>query len=312
MKTWYEMKSGQHAKSEGQINIVVTQIKTVESNTISNELSGELSPNIEPIKIPWFTAISLSFLIVASLVTGVFYWYTVYYNPEEYYVPVMHTFQTPNPTPNDHENNHLINTAPGDELENELPTPTEPPRPEMDPLPEFVELWEEYDNRGIVGRLIIADADVLVLQKEGNDIAGEDRGYFVLLDSGVDLLIGEEHNMVVYVYGENPIRQTLQAYFDYGFFLENPTITFSTMYGEFDWEIFSFYVAPAAFPFMTVNHESDEIWGEVVEQFTLASLYNTRLDVTMYDQILTLTAQTDAHPDLYYVLQARMLRHITS
>ena len=88
-------------------------------------------------------------------------------------------------------------------------------------------------------------------------------------------------------------------------------MVFNTMYAEYEWEIFSFYVAPSDFPFAVVDHPF-ETWGDMVEMFTLASLYNTRLDVTEFDQILTLTTPTSSSAELYYVLQARLLRHITS
>ncbi|MCL2499407.1 MAG: hypothetical protein FWE90_03615 [Defluviitaleaceae bacterium] len=328
MGNWYEIKSGQPAKSEGQSIIYVTHEKSDNANVISNELSGELSPNIEAIKIPLFTAISLTFLITASLVTGIVYWYTAYYDPGEYYVPAMQTFNTPNPPPLNNPSDDMPPISPNDKHDED--PPLAPTRPEMDPLPEFVALWEENNNHDIVGRLVFADIDILVLQNDEDTLAWRLDGMMMdskgnttysltpndvsLLHSEVDLLIGEAHNMVVVLTAPtmSPVWESFRAYLNYEFFLENPTITFNTLYGDFDWEIFSFYVAPTVFPFKTVNHENDEIWGETVEQFTLASLYNTRLDVTMYDQILTIATPTDVSPDLFYVLQARMLRHITS
>jgi hypothetical protein len=89
-------------------------------------------------------------------------------------------------------------------------------------------------------------------------------------------------------------------------------ISLSTLFGEMEWEIFSYYVAPSDFPFAVVDHPDDDIWGEMVEQFTLVSLYNTMLDVNMYDQVLTIVVPTTVNPELFYILQARMLRQITS
>ncbi|MCL2187247.1 MAG: hypothetical protein FWC16_04185 [Defluviitaleaceae bacterium] len=308
---WYEVKSGQRKSQKSEVIYITRQVQN-ESKIISTEINGELTPNYETIKIPWFTVGILAFLCVASLVTGVIYWYTAYFNPDDYYTPTMLAVATPAPVPTAENTAPPINGETTNDAYYTPPYETQVyvPRPQMDPLPEFVALWEEYDNPYIVGRLLIADMDMLVLQYETNDFGASPYGW-VFLDHQVDLLIGEEHNMVIHVSADSPVRDALQAYLEYDFFLMFPTIQFSTMYGNFDWEIFSFYVAPDVFPFKKINHPSDAAFGDAVEQFTMASLYNTRLDVMQYDQILTITAPT-ANPALHYVLQARMLRKITS
>ncbi|MCL2355996.1 MAG: class B sortase [Defluviitaleaceae bacterium] len=268
-------------------------------------------------KIPWVTVAVLAILCIATLGTGVFHWHRNYFSPADYAAYVSTDVEPPS---RDFEYDE---SAPGELAETELAEifddVPEIIRPDIEPLPEFVALREEHDNDDIVAVLTLADNEVLVMQTDNNefylthDINREpSEAGSVFMDSETDLLMGFDHNFVVHVPPGNALRQILQEYASYDFFLIHPTISLFTLYGNFDWEIFAFYIAPDAFPFMTVNHPDDDAWGIAVEQFTLAALYNTRLDVTLYDQIITITSPIEAGSNFYYVLQARMLRHITS
>jgi len=298
-------------------NVMVEETPEIKAETIGESTLAEA---VESIKIPWGTVVILAVLCVASLGTGIYYWYTNYYSPEDYTSHVDVEFaaaagyeQSEEPQDNAHTGPEQYQEIAPDEQEPEII------RPEMDPLPEFIELWEEYDNDEIVAVLTLTENEILVMQTDNNefylthDINREQSEIgWAFLDYSVDLLLGFDHNMVVYAPVGTVLSEVIQEYASYDFFLANPTISFSTLYGNFDWEIFAFYIAPDVFPFMTVNHPDDDIWGDTVEQFTLASLYNTMLDVTEYDQIITIASPTEIGSSLYYVLQARMLRHITS
>jgi len=269
-------------------------------------------------KIPWATVVILAVIVVASLVTGIYHWYSSYFQPSDSVPPEYidknpdNTINAPVPTPGA---NTADNPA-SDTADPEIPVME---RPAIDPLPEFLLLWEEHGNEDIVAVLNLAETEFLVVQSNDNafyithDI---NRNYsssgWVFLDYQVDLFMGLEHNMVIFDPVGGFMREAIQEYAEYDHYLEHPTILFSTLYGDFEWEIFAFYVAPVDFPFAVVNHPTDDIWGEAVEQFTLVSLYNTMLDVTMYDQILTIAVPTNIDPELFYILQARMLRQITS
>jgi len=255
-----------------------------------------------PPPIPKFTVFMLAVLCLLSLGTGIYYWYTTYYMPVGETMPAMAEV-TPVQEPED--------VAAVDEDEY-LPEYEEyddfmfaPPRPELDPRPQFVALWEQFGNEGIVGHLFIEGTEL------DEYIVHGQRNGAVFLDYDVDIFLDWELNIVIHGYDGSVMQSILREYFEYEFFLENPLVVFNTMYAEYEWEIFSFYVAPMDFPFAVVDHPF-ETWGDMVEMFTLASLYNTRLDVTEFDQILTLTTPTSTSAELYYVLQARLLRHITS
>jgi hypothetical protein len=261
--------------------------------------------------IPWGTVIVLAFLVAASLGTGIFHWYRNYFNPAEEAPRPAATYLadapvTPPPT---------VQTPPAEtpnqQPDNDAEAVTEPQRPVMEPLPEFVALRAEHGNDSIVAVLTIAESEALVVQLPSGERTPPANGW-VLLDYEVDLLMGLDHNMVIYVPVGAALREAIQEYISYDFFLMHPMLSLSTLYGAFDWEIFAFYIAPDIFPIMTVNHPTDNAWGDMVEQFTVAAMYNTRLDVTQYDQVITIASPTGAGGGLYYVLQARLLRHITS
>ena len=287
----------------------------------------------EPTKASRGVVAILAFLCVASLGTGILHWYRNYYNPTEYVSHVNAGFTSAEGQDEEPQNNEqaeieqqqdYVAIAPdeNESAESAEPIKEQAPemnRPSMEPLPKFIELWDTYGNDDIFAVLTLADNEILVMQADNNvfylihDINREPSEIgMAFLDYSVDLLLGFDHNMVVYAPLGTVLSQVLREYVNYDFFLANPTISFSTLYGNFDWEIFAFYIAPNIFPFMTVNHPNDDIWGDVVEQFTLAALYNTRLDVTQYDQIITIASPTEPGSRLYYVLQARMLRQITS
>jgi hypothetical protein len=299
-------------ENEKQPQKIKLEITFSDSSVMEKEIlltsDTAVSPPADSQKMPWITVGILAFIVCASLATGVYHWYTEYFQSTE---AVYHAAET--------EDEQLEEIEPIDEIEtDEQDVPPEIPRPEMDVFPEFIALWEEYGNEDIAAVLTLGGEEFMVTQSDDNvfyithDINRNRSPHgWVFLDSEVDLLTGSEHNMVVYDPVGGFIRR-IREYVDYDYFLANPAISFSTLYGNFEWEIFAFYVAPRDFPFAVVNHESDEAWGAVLEQFTMASMYNTMLDVTMYDQILTVAVPTDISPDLFYVLQARMLRHITS
>jgi len=305
-------------KSTLEKEIILTDKSAADKKVIIFDETTEESDKSDSGKIPWVTVVILAVIVVASLATGIYHWYSSYFQPSDSVPPEYieknpdNTINAPVPTPGA---NTADNPA-SDTADPEIPVME---RPAIDPLPEFLLLWEEYDNEDIVAVLTLAGTEFLVVQSSDNafyithDI---NRNYsssgWVFLDHQVDLFMGLEHNMVVFDPVGGFMRETIQEYAEYNYYLEHPTISFSTLYGDFEWEIFAFYVAPVDFPFAVVNHPNDETWGEMVEQFTLVSLYNTMLDVTMYDQILTIAVPTNIDPELFYVLQARMLRQITS
>jgi len=283
----------------------------------------EEAKSSDAIKMPWAAVAILAFIVCASLATGAYHWYNSYFAPPDIVEPAL--VATGDERTPEEEINNLVNDDIDAAAEQSEPEQSdEPERQEgqrypIEPLPEFLLLWEEHGNEDIVAILALGETEVLVVQSNDNafyithdvDRDLSTRGW-VFLDYQIDLYMGLEHNMVIYDPVGEFLRQVIQEYAEYSFFLRNPTILLSTLFGEIEWEIFAYYVAPADFPFSIVTHPDDDIWGEMIEQFTIASLYNTRLDVNEEDQVLTIVVPTSVDPELFYVLQARMLRQITS
>jgi len=311
-----EITFSDHSTLEKEI--ILTDKNAADKKVIIFDENTKESNQTESGKIPWATVVVLGVIVVASLVTGIYHWYSSYFQPSDT-IPPAHTGENPDNSINTPVSTPDANAA--DDTPSDITDPEAPgiQRPAIDPLPEFLVLWEEHGNEDIVAVLTLGETEFLVVQSSDNafyithDI---NRNYsssgWVFLDYQVDLFMGLEHNMVIFDPIGGFMRETIQEYAEYDHYLEHPTILFSTLYGDFEWEIFAFYVAPVDFPFAVVNHPDDDVWGETVEQFTLVSLYNTMLDVTMYDQILTIAVPTNIDPELFYVLQARMLRQITS
>ena len=273
-------------------------------------------------KMPWIAAAVLACIVCASFATGIFHWYNTYYNPADALEPGYvdaNGGRNPGNTANEPSNGNA-----NEVIEQGTEEPGQPDQPSgsrygIEPLPEFLLLWEEYGNEDIVAVLTLAETEFLIVQSNDNafyithDINRNPSLHgWLFLDHEVDIYMGLENNMVLYDPVGAFLRQIIQEYADYDFFLRNPTILLSSLYGDYEWEIFSYSVLPTEFPFRTVNHPDDDEWGEAVAQFLGASLINTRLDVTMEDQVLTIAVPTTVDPELFHILQARMLRQITS
>jgi len=307
-----------------KMEITFSDESTINKEIIISGKEPEMKKAVAETKMPWVAVAILSFIVCASLVTGVYHWYTTYYRqPGETAEPGLVIGGERNPDNNDVNEQGREDEVKNPEQEDADQTgqtgQQEGPRYGIEPLPEFVALWEEYGNEDIVAILTMGETEMLVVQSNDNafyithDIHrnSSPQGW-VFLDHQVDIFTGLEHNMVIYDPVGEFLRQIIQEYADYDFFLRNPVITLSTLFGEIEWEVFSYYVAPSDFPFAIVDHPDDDVWGDIIEQFTLASLYNTRLDVNLYDQVLTIVVPTTVNPELFYILQARMLREVTS
>ena len=252
--------------------------------------------------IPKFTVVCLIILCTLSFATGVWYWYTTYYIESDVIIIV------------DAGGEYIIETTSEPE-ETQEPEPTYheepvinlPTRPILNIRPEFVQMRQENNNDNIIGRLFIEnELDVFVLQVEDIDLSETESVFF---DNRLDVWFDFELNIIIHGNHESVLQSILHEYFEYDFFLMNPIVYFNTIYADYMFEIFSFYVAPKDFVHIQYNETE---WGETIEFFRELGFYNTMLDVTEFDQVLTITTPTSTNQELYYVLQARLYREITS
>ena len=301
-----------------KMEITFSDDSTIEKEVLisgnENREKKNMPASPEDSKMPWGTVAILSIIVCASLITGIYHWITSYVQPSD---PVQPAYIADDAGDALADDPAMITDSATDEPDE--PETPETTRPRIEPPPEFAILWEEHGNEDIVAVLTLGETEFTVVQSDDNafyithDINREPSSQgWVFLDHQVNLLMGLDHNMVIYDPVGGIMREAVQEYAEYDFFLKFPTISFSTIYGDMEWEIFSYYVAPSEFPFDIVNPPDDGDWGDIVDQFTLATSYNTRLSVNMDDQILTIVVPTGIDPELFYILQARMLRQITS
>ena len=185
-----------------------------------------------------------------------------------------------------------------------------------EPNPHFIAQQAFFNNPDIIGHLYIAGTGInyYVVQGEDNEFylyhdiwRNPSSAGWIFLDYEVDL---HEENQNTVIYGHNMAQgirfADIRHFQSYSFFREHPFITFNTLYGNYKWEIFSFYVAHISFPYTVINIPDTDTWAVMLELFKINSLYDTGVTVTPLDRILTLSTCTNANPDHRFVLHAKL------
>ncbi|MCL1987795.1 MAG: class B sortase [Firmicutes bacterium] len=183
------------------------------------------------------------------------------------------------------------------------------------PREHFLQLRESFGNDDIVGHLIVdgTSIDYVVVQAEDNDFylthdiwRNRASAGWVFLDYMADLYNGNPNTVI---FGHNTAQDimfhSLRKYRDRAFFDENSIIRFSTLYGDYIWEIFSFYATNVDFPYTNVEFGND--WEHWLTQFAEKSMHPVDIDVTAIDRILTLSTCTNVDSDERYVVHARLV-----
>lgn len=199
--------------------------------------------------------------------------------------------------------------------------PPEKPEPfetEKTIQPEFEVLRKTYDNDDIIGYLKIENTsvDYPVLQYTDNDYY-LNRGIDKNLNMAGSLYLDYENNVAKedknsIIYGHN-MRQdimfhSLRYFTNEDYYKERKNITFNTIYDNYKWEVFAFYsVDVRDFYYLDVNFKSDEDFLALVNKMKSLSLYDTGIEVTAEDRILTLSTCTNITETSRYVLNAKLV-----
>lgn len=176
------------------------------------------------------------------------------------------------------------------------------------------------DNPDIVGRLTISGMGLgyLVTQYTDNTFY-TDTGYnrresdsgTLILDCrcNVNILMPQSHYVI---YGKNLPGGTMFGrlwYFrDEKFFYANPLIRFDTLYEDYEWEVFSVYVAEPGFYFEDTVFSSGLEWLEFLKLLKSSSLYDTDVMLSRDDALLTLYTDSDDFPGARLVVHARLIK----
>jgi len=175
-------------------------------------------------------------------------------------------------------------------------------------------LRQEYGNSEIIGIIEIPGADIRYPVAQGfddefyrtHDIFGapSDNGW-IFVESWLDM-VNLPNNTVIY--GGNVLDgglfSNLAEFTDYDFFSQNPIIEFNTLYGDFQWEVFSFYTDGSQFVF---SHANERNWGSWIESFAERSSHPSNVTVSEYDRIITLITDATVGDGYRYVLHARLI-----
>jgi len=186
----------------------------------------------------------------------------------------------------------------------------------------FEALRKEYGNDDIIGYLIIegTSIDYPVTQAEDNhfylshDIYKDSStaGWIFLdYENNIDK---EDRNTVIY--GHNMRRDimfhSLRNYVSEDFYKNHRYIIFNTIYEDYIWEVFSFYKADTSFNYIQVIFPAQEDYGSMLSEMEARSLYDTGVEVTSDDRILTLSTCVGGNEDERYVLHAKLLNNVSA
>lgn len=173
-------------------------------------------------------------------------------------------------------------------------------------------------NPDVVGWIKIADTpiDYPVVQTEDNSFyldhdinQASSKAGTVFMDYRINNMQEDPH---LILYGHNmrdgSMFHALMQYKEEDFFLEHQTFTFDQLYRDDTWEIFSAYVTTTDFYYIRTSFNSDADFLDFIGEFQERSMYETGIEITADDQILTLSTCTYEYDDARFVIHARRVR----
>jgi len=203
------------------------------------------------------------------------------------------------------------------------PSPTSTPtlQPTATPLPEVAEHIQQYlnGNDQTVGYIKIEDTpiDYPVLYSGDNDFYlhndfNQQPSYTgaVFLDHRCNVYDMESTRNVI-LYGHNNRDGTmfngLVHYFGEDFFNEHRIITFDTLAGEMQWEVFAVFETHVEFYYINTLFPTDKDWFNFITYCQSLSVHET--DVVLQRDDIVLTLSTCAVGDDYRnVIMARLIK----
>lgn len=182
----------------------------------------------------------------------------------------------------------------------------------------FKELYKK--NKDFVGWITVdgTDVDYPVMQADDNEYYMQrnfDKEYFgagsIFLDYRCDItnMFKSAHQII---YGHNmnngSMFQTLTRYEDEQFFKDNRYIILNTIYGDYQFEIFSVHESPVSYYYINTDFNSSEEWLGFIEELQSKSMFETDIELTKDDVVLTLSTCTNRHDSNYrFVVHARLI-----
>jgi len=170
-------------------------------------------------------------------------------------------------------------------------------------------------NSEIVGWISIADTsiDYPVVQHSDNDYyldhnierSRSSRGA-IFMDYRNERMTEDPH---IVIYGhhmkDGSMFSQLYNYKDEQYFHEHSLITLDTLEQPTTWQIVSAYVYSPQHQFFQLQYGSEQEHNDYLQQIMAASLYDTGLEITAEDQLLTLVTCTYEISDARFIVHAK-------
>lgn len=212
----------------------------------------------------------------------------------------------------------------------EIITPVEPEKTEtlMDKVKELNKTyseaigWLKVSNTNIDGA-VFKSVNNTRYERYNRDNVYDSRGEYFLDYANNQGNIGNE-KMNYIIYGHNTLKEgdlftDLYKYEDENFYKENKIIEFSTTNANYKWEVFSVYyistdyTVPTFFYYWDVEFKNDTEYQEYINKAKSHSKYNTGVEVTTEDSILTLSTcgndqATNGETENRFVVQAKLIK----
>ena len=177
----------------------------------------------------------------------------------------------------------------------------------------FIELLKT--NKEIVGWINVPNTkvDYPIVKTSNNNfylnhniLKKEDSSGAIFMDFRNDIEIMDKNTIL---YGHNMKNGTmfkgLMKYKDEDFLKENKIISFSTLYEDIKWEIFSAYVTDTNFYYIQVNFKNSYEYESFLNNIKGKSMFDTSIDLNSSDNILTLSTCSYEFDDARFVIHAK-------
>lgn len=173
----------------------------------------------------------------------------------------------------------------------------------------------------VIGWLVISGTtiDTPVFQSTNNNRYlrhDRDNNYYMWGEEFLDYRcnINNMDNMSHFIiYGHNSENEDnftpLLNYKNQEFFKQNNIIEFSTLNGNYKWQIFSVYVTDTDFFYIDTNFANAEEYSEFLRTLRLKSIYDTGVEIFGNETILTLSTCDYTRKNGRFVVQAKLINN---
>lgn len=124
---------------------------------------------------------------------------------------------------------------------------------------------------------------------------------------------GDDRDKNTILYGhhmkDGTMFKDLMGYKDPNFLKDHLIISFSTLYKKNLWEIFSVYVTDIEFDYIKTDFHTDEEYHKFLEEITEKSLFNTNIQPTIEDKIITLSTCSYEFDNGRFVVHGRKINY---